>query len=89
MAQPPSAGHPSVRVTVPVYGEPAGPMGIVKVCVVVMLPGAGAMDSEEVEAVSREEMVSRVEVVPREMVSRVEVVSRVEIVSGVDSEGSG
>jgi hypothetical protein len=45
VAQPPSAGHPSVRVTVPVYGEPAGPTGMVKVCVVVRVPGAGAIDS--------------------------------------------
>lgn len=47
MAQPSSAGHASVRVTVPVYGEPAGPTGMVKVCVVVILPGAGAIDSEK------------------------------------------
>lgn len=38
----PEAGHGSVRVTVPVYGEPAGPTGIVKVCVVTTLPGAVA-----------------------------------------------
>lgn len=38
----PEAGHGSVRVTVPVYGEPAGPTGMVKVCVVTMTPGAVA-----------------------------------------------
>lgn len=47
VAQPFSAGHPSVRVTVPVYGEPAGPTGMVKVCVVVRLPGAGPIDPEK------------------------------------------
>lgn len=31
-----------MRVTVPVYGEPAGPTGMVKVCVVTILPGAVA-----------------------------------------------
>lgn len=39
----PEAGHGSVRVTVPVYGEPAGPTGIVKVWVVTKLPGAVAV----------------------------------------------
>lgn len=38
----PEAGQGSVRVTVPVYGEPAGPTGMVKVCVVTMLPGVVA-----------------------------------------------
>lgn len=43
VAPQPEAGHGSVRVTVPVYGEPAGPTGMVKVCVVTTLPGAVAV----------------------------------------------
>lgn len=56
----PEAGHGSVRVTVPVYGEPAGPTGMVKVCVVTRIPEAVAA-SDSVRDKSRQQPDSRSE----------------------------